>query len=411
MSSSISFPYESMKSSLIFMAAGLLTTLALHFPSKYHRYFLLPTWLLTAWSLTSIDNNHTSKGPIGLESYTAMTCIIYMLILPQILLFQTHSLIPGAVETNKPAKLSNFIMCPSRSSLSAAFRVWNNPRQLSFRHPGPGSAPWLELLKFALYRVFKVGIIIIIDRVLVQKGRAYLTAGSTLLDFTADKEPILRRLVEWDEYDPVSQHQMILRAFISVAWIWANILILESYHAILSVLFVVVLRFDDPEDWPPLFGGITEAWTVKRFWGKFWHRIATPTFATWARVVSRRVLKIGTGSEFEKTVVAFGIFFFSGLAHATSAWRVGQGDAHRDLLFFCANFVVVGTEILVGGLVWNAVRKTKYAVLLEDRRLQVVGKALGYVWVFAWFFWATPRWVYSKTLRWSLQQVLLQSRA
>ncbi|KAI6089843.1 membrane bound O-acyl transferase family-domain-containing protein [Hypoxylon rubiginosum] len=410
MSSSISFPYESLKPSLLFVAAGLLTTIALHFPTKHHRYFLPPTWLLTAWSLASTDSDHTSEGPIGLDSYTAITCIIYMLILPRILFFEQYSLIPGAVDPNKPAKLNSFIIRPTRSSLSAAFRIWNNPRQLSFRRAGPGSAPWPELLKFTLYRIFKVGIIILIDRVLVQKIRAYLTADSTLFDFTADKEPILRRVIEQDEDDPITQHQLVLRAFMSVAWIWANILILESYHAVLSVFFVVVLRFDDPEDWLPLFGSVAEAWTVKRFWGRFWHRIATPTFATWARVVSRRVLKLDPGSEFEKTAVAFGIFLLSGLAHAAAAWRVGQGDAHRDLLFFCANFVVVGVEILVAGLVRGTVRKTRYAALLRDRRLRIAGRALGYVWVFAWFFWATPRWMYSKTLRWSLKQVLLQSR-
>ncbi|XXH03520.1 BAR adaptor protein Hob1 [Hypoxylon texense] len=334
-----------------------------------------------------------------------------MLILPRILLFEKHSLLPGAVDTSKPTRPHNFIVSPSRSSLSAACRIWNNPRQLPFRRAGPGSASWPALLRFTLYRIFKVGTIILIDRVLVQRIRANLTASSTLFDFTPDQEPILRRLFERDEDDPVTRHQLILRAFMSVSWIWANVLILESYHAVLSIFFVVVLRFDDPEDWPPLFGSVTEAWSVKRFWGKFWHRIATPTFATWARVISRHLLKLSPGSVSEKAFVAFGIFFLSGLAHAISAWRIGQGDAHRDLLFFCANFVVVATEILVASLVKNAVRKTRYAALLRDRRCRIAGKAAGFVWVFIWFFWTTPRWMYSKTLRWSLKQVLLQSRA
>ncbi|KAI0179151.1 membrane bound O-acyl transferase family-domain-containing protein [Hypoxylon sp. FL1284] len=410
MSSSVSFSYEVLKPGLLFVAAGLLTTAALHFPTRYHRYFLPPTWLLTAWSLFSINGDHTSDGPIGLDAYTVITCIVFMLILPRVLLFEKHSLLPGAVDTTKPAKLNGLIVSPSRASLSAACRIWMNPRQLSYRKPGPGSAPWPALLRFAMYRVLKAGAIILIDRLLVARIRAHLTATSTLLDFTPDQEPILRRLIERDEDDPVSQHQLVLRVFMSMSWIWANVLILESYHAVLSLLFVVVLRFDDPEDWPPLFGNLTEAWTVKRFWGRYWHRIVTPTFATYAKTVSRRVLGLDPGSEFEKALVPFGVFFFSGLAHAMSAWRVGQGEAHRDLLFFCANFVVVGAEIILAGLVKGAVQKTKYAPLLKDPKFQAVGKFVGFLWVFAWFFWATPRWMYPKTLRWTLKQALLQSR-
>ncbi|KAI2625904.1 hypothetical protein GGR54DRAFT_654280 [Hypoxylon sp. NC1633] len=372
MSSSALISFASLKPSLLFVATAILTTIALHFPHRLHRFFLLPTWFLTAWSLASVDGDATSGGPIGLDSYTAITCIIYMLILLRILLAEKHSLLDKAEETGNLAQSRNSVVSPSRTSISEACRIWNNPRQLSFRRPVPGSVPWPELLRFTLLRVAKAGIIILIDRVLVQKIRASLTATCTVFDFTPDQEPILRRLLEMDEDDPVSQHQLLLRAFMSVSWVWANVLILESYHAVLSVLFVAVLRFDNPEDWPPLFGNLAEAWT--------------------------------------KAIVAFGIFFLSGLAHAVAAWKVGQGEAYRDLLFFCANFIVVGVEILGSGLVRSMVRKTRYATLLRDRRLEIVQKTLGFAWVFAWFFWATPRWMYSKTLRWSLKQALLQSR-
>ncbi|KAI2638974.1 membrane bound O-acyl transferase family-domain-containing protein [Hypomontagnella submonticulosa] len=404
-----SVSYESMKPGILFLAAASLTTIALHFPTRHHRFFLLPAWFLIAWSLVSVNGDNASEGLIGLNSYIAITCIISILVLPQILLFQNHSLLVGAKTPTNPEAPGWFIIPASRVSIAAAYRIWNNPRHLSLQRPGSGSASWPELLKFALFRIFKAGIIIFIDRVLLQKIRLYLTASSTLFDFTPDQEPILRRLLENDEDDPVSQHQLILRAFMCVSWMWANFLILESYHAVLSIVFVVVLRLDDPEDWPPLFGSPAEAWTVRRFWGKFWHRLPTPTFAVWAQLVSRRLLGQKPGSGVDKAVVAFGIFFLSGLAHAIAAWRVGEGDAHRDVLFFCANFVVVGVEILATSLAKNSVRKTKYEVFLRNRRMQAAGKILGYIWVFAWFFWAAPRWLYSKTLRWSLKQAILQS--
>ena len=30
---------------------------------------------------------------------------------------------------------------------------------------------------------------------------------------------------------------------------------------------------DRPEEWPPLFGSISEAYTLRRFWGVFWHKL------------------------------------------------------------------------------------------------------------------------------------------
>ncbi|KAI0386659.1 membrane bound O-acyl transferase family-domain-containing protein [Hypomontagnella monticulosa] len=410
MSSLISFSYESLRPCILILAASSLTTIAFHFPTRLHRVFLFPTWLLTAWSLASVNGDNASEGPVGLNSYIAIGCIVYMLILPRILLFKSYSLLAGTGITIKPGTPSRFAIPVSRASISAACRIWNNPRHLSFQRPGPGSAPWPKLLKFALFRIFKAGVIILVDRVLVQKIRVHLTASSTLFDFTPDQEPILRRLLEDDEDDPISQHQLILRAFMCVSWIWANILILELYHALLSVVFVVILRLDDPEDWPPLFGNPAEAWTVRRFWGKFWHRIASPTFAIWSQLVSHRILRLKPGSEVDNAIVAFGIFFLSGLTHAIAAWKIGEGDMDRDVLFFCANFVIVGVEILVSNLIKNLVWKTKYEVFLRDHRVRLAGKMMGYVWVYAWFFWAAPRWLYPKTLRWSLRQALLQSR-
>ncbi|KAF3058097.1 hypothetical protein GL218_05752 [Daldinia childiae] len=403
--------YEFFKPNIILLAAILLTTLALHFPPKLRPLFLPPAWLLTAWSFASVQGSIASGGLVGLESYTAITCIIHMLTLPRILYFENHSLLSKAPETSNTTCSNKLVLPPSRPSISAACWIWNNPRRLSRQRLGPTSAPWPKILKFALFRICKVGIIVLIDRIFVQKAGGYINATSTILDFTPDQEPILRRLFVGDEDDPILAHQLLLRAFVCVSWIWTNILILESYHAILSLLFVVILRFDNPEDWPPLFGNLIEAWTVRRFWGRFWHRIASPTLHICAKIFSQRILKLKPGSAVDKAIVAFGIFFLSGLIHAMTAWKVGQGESHRDLLFFCANYFAVGGEIFVSTLLRNLLCRTKYEALLRDARIRVAGKVLGFAWVFAWFFWSTPRWLYPKILRWSLKQAILRSRA
>lgn len=403
------FSLQSVKPALLFVCAGVVTTAALHFPSTKHRFFLPPTLLVTAWALASIDDHATSAGPLGLDSYTGITCIIFTLILPRILLVEKHSLAYKA-RPDDPGKPTGTAVFPGRSSISAAWRIWNNPRNLSFSRPDPASAPssWSVLARFAIFRAFKAGTIILVDRLLVQKVRGQLTASSSFYHFTPDQEPIVRRLFDGND-DPVSSHELLLRAFMSMSWIWANVLVLESYHALLSIVFVVIFRLDDPEDWPPLFGSLAEAWTVKRFWGKFWHRIATPTFASCSQLASRHLLQCRPGSSADNAVIALGVFLLSGVAHAIVAWRIGQGYAHLDLLFFSSNFVVVLAEILVSKLFKNSLRKTAYEARLRDPRVQKIGKALGFVWVFSWFFWAVPRWIYPKTLRWAIKEALLQS--
>ncbi|KAJ0357258.1 hypothetical protein COL154_010301 [Colletotrichum chrysophilum] len=222
--------------------------------------------------------------------------------------------------------------------------------------------------------------------------------------FQGQPLPMVHRAVEI-LFDPVSQRQIFLRIFTVFSWIWSNFLILESYHAILSTTFVL-LGIDNPADWPPLFGSITDAWTVQRFWGRFWHRIAAPTLTTWTHTILR--IKDESQTTFEKAAVAFGVFFLSGIMHMTAAWRTDEGYVHLDVMFFCANFFAIAVEIVVSRAWMQVVRRAKLKPGAEAR-VCLASQWLGYLWTFAWFFWMAPRWLYPKTLRWLIKQALTQT--
>ncbi|KAF4893769.1 Signal peptidase complex catalytic subunit SEC11 [Colletotrichum fructicola] len=202
-----------------------------------------------------------------------------------------------------------------------------------------------------------------------------------------------------------THRQILVRVFTVFSWIWSNFLILESYHAILSTTFVL-LGIDNQKEWPPLFGSITDAWTVQRFWGRFWHRIATPTLTTWTHTILR--IKNEPQTTFEKAAVAFGVFFLSAIMHMTAAWRTGEGYVHLDVIFFCANFFAIAVEIAVSRAWMQVVRWAKLKPGAEARLCQA-SRWFGYLWTFAWFFWMAPRWLYPKTLRWLIKQALAQS--
>ncbi|KAK2750563.1 hypothetical protein CKAH01_17938 [Colletotrichum kahawae] len=393
---------DALRPPLLFAASATLTTVALHFPTHTHRLFFLPAWILAAWSLISVDF-HSASSSIGLGSYTVITSFIFMLILPNILLGQSRSVL-----SNK-RKIRGRKYWPWPQTISAACWIWNNPRHLTVRLNT--TSAWSSRALFLIRRVSKVGLLLVFNS-FVNEARIYLK--SDLLDFTPDKYPIIRPILSQiifdcsrDDctHDPVTQRQILVRTFTVLSWIWSNFLILESYHALLSTTFVLP-GIDNPADWPPLFGSIADAWTVQRFWGRFWHRIATPTLTTWTRIILR--IKHDPQTTFEKATVAFGVFFLSGIMHMTAAWRTGEGYIHLDVMFFCANFFAIAIEIVVSRAWMQVVRRAKLKPGAEAR-VCMASRWFGYLWTFAWFFWMAPRWLYPKTLRWLIKQALTQS--
>lgn len=80
-----------------------------------------------------------------------------------------------------------------------------------------------------------------------------------LEDLSPEKQHLLPRLreVTWKELQARVALTVICQAhdYAFITWL----------HSVLSV-FGVVIFGHDPEDWPPLFGDITEAYTVRRAW-------------------------------------------------------------------------------------------------------------------------------------------------
>ncbi|RXW19783.1 hypothetical protein EST38_g6073 [Candolleomyces aberdarensis] len=69
---------------------------------------------------------------------------------------------------------------------------------------------------------------------------------------------------------------------LQASWAWRTLSVfqfvgmtycgLRMMHSFLSAAFVGT-KISEPEDWPLLFGSLGEAYTVRRFWGKFWHQL------------------------------------------------------------------------------------------------------------------------------------------
>ena len=134
-----------------------------------------------------------------------------------------------------------------------------------------------------------------------------------------------------------------------------------------------------------MFGSPLEAYSLRRYWGRFWHRLVYRPYLGIARLVAGKLHIRIMGPRIEKTFLVFLIFFISGLAHAVVSLHGGNFvEAVDDIAFYCLNFAVISAEGAIQGLA------SPFRRVLPGWFCKIVG----FVWVFAFWFWAAPKWAY-----------------
>jgi hypothetical protein len=148
----------------------------------------------------------------------------------------------------------------------------------------------------------------------------------------------------------------------------------------------VILGICEPEDWPPLFGSLRAAWTVRGFWGEFWHRIVHRSYTGYGHLVAS-TLRLAPGSWTRRLFVQFVVFLLSGVVHAVMTWQMGYTCGYfEDIQWFCLNFLA----ILVEGATQSAWRKMGWQLPAW------IAQPIGYTWVFGFLFWSLPKTHYPK---------------
>ncbi|OTA92441.1 hypothetical protein M434DRAFT_31826 [Hypoxylon sp. CO27-5] len=151
-------------------------------------------------------------------------------------------------------------------------------------------------------------------------------------------------------------------------------------------IVAVVLGLSRPEDWPPLYGKLCEATTVRKFWSKFWHQMIRKGITSFSTAFAR-FLGMKKGSTPYSYVHLWTAFAISGAFHAGS------------MLILPSPVNITLSERTVGILLyflWQAL-----AITLEDfvqwTWRQVFGPktpgwstVVGYVWVVCSFWFSLP---------------------
>ncbi|KAF8910299.1 membrane bound O-acyl transferase family-domain-containing protein [Mucidula mucida] len=166
-------------------------------------------------------------------------------------------------------------------------------------------------------------------------------------------------------------------------FIWALLIVsnAEFCHTIIS-LVSVALHLSRPEDWTHLFGYWSDAYTIRRFWGRAWHQCLRRVFSVHGKFIARRLLHAEPGTKTSSYTQLYVAFLSSGLMHLVGERKVGVGWTESNcLVFFLLHAVAITAED---------------AVIAVGRRAGIRGgrvvHILGYIWTLMWFYKTLPIW-------------------
>ncbi|KAL1939397.1 hypothetical protein VTO73DRAFT_9953 [Trametes versicolor] len=163
------------------------------------------------------------------------------------------------------------------------------------------------------------------------------------------------------------------------AWLVMTYMILKLSYSVMSFIAVASFLWT-PADWPDLFGSWSDAYTVRRLWGRVWHQVLRRHFSRWG-TLAVRTLGVPRGTFLSSQIQVHAAFLASALLHC-----LGDVALAHDVRYFgrisCAFFLINGVAITFEDSVIALARRARVRARVRAPRV------LGYVWVCAWFTWA-----------------------
>jgi hypothetical protein len=211
--------------------------------------------------------------------------------------------------------------------------------------------------------------------------------GITAFDFAHEKEGFLRRIpFLWSSSTavPITQRELLVRAGTAINYVLPTYLWGTSYHDFWAIVFIGA-GLDEDWEWPSLFRTMADAYSMRRFWGVFWHRLIYRAFSAHAVALSGSLglPKRGMVTRIANNLL---VFAFSAVWHGAVSWKQGNECAwNRSLVFW----LLQPLAFVIEGFVQAWWRKR---VLAGSH--PIFERVVGYVWVFMWMFWSTPKSAY-----------------
>ncbi|CEI65992.1 hypothetical protein FVEN_g4596 [Fusarium venenatum] len=187
-------------------------------------------------------------------------------------------------------------------------------------------------------------------------------------------ELLLTRLGEIDA------QEALFRLF-AVLGFWANTFcVIHLVNSVFSLVYLI-LGLYPVRMLPPVWGSLSDAYTIRRFWGDFWHQTLRRHLTSISDFLVHGLLHMPRGTVIARYCKLIISFFISGALHypADRALGISVQESNAVTYFLVTALAIMcedGVQHISKGLGGN---KRKY---------------FGYVWVIAYMYWMTPSWGY-----------------
>ncbi|KAK1634511.1 hypothetical protein BDP81DRAFT_432963 [Colletotrichum phormii] len=260
--------------------------------------------------------------------------------------------------------------------LQLSYHAWNKVSQ-------PLARSWNSLSprsRWIMATIAKITLVFILEHVKEYLWDTY--AWFSHDDIALYKRSYFRRLIR----NETDLREVVIRCYFAFEGLWGAFYWYTFIHSTVA-LFFVALHIDEPEEWPPVFGDIREGWNLRRFWSKFFDRLIYRTTNGLGEII---LTTLGVGRRpfrgNKRWVLNGLIFFLSGTFHAGTEYICGiKCHVGVEIWWWMLNYItmIMETAFLYGLQTYFP----RFYYKMSGR----VGKAIGYLWLFTFQFYASPK--------------------
>ncbi|KAJ5635100.1 uncharacterized protein N7484_008413 [Penicillium longicatenatum] len=162
-----------------------------------------------------------------------------------------------------------------------------------------------------------------------------------------------------------------------ISWFLIARICLDCRYRMASII-VVGLGINSPQDWSPIFGSMSDAYTLRNYWGTFWHQGLRQALTSVSNLVTRDIMHLPRPSLLERYTNIFLVFFASGVLHLVTDIVMGIPAQYSGAILFFTSFVL-------GFMIEDCVQALYKRI--KGPEVQIVSKwkrVIGYLWVATW---------------------------
>ncbi|CAI7654061.1 uncharacterized protein N7487_001898 [Penicillium crustosum] len=358
----------------LFVLQGLIPCVVLITTPKRSalRYLCIPcmVWIVSQMMYPVQAPGYISTHFLGSSATFILTALDLLLINPQ----------AGREFVDENGSTKSFLSCLIQAvQLLTYTRAINTPREVKNVPPFPEYYNKRDPKVIPRGRFLVRETAIAIWQFMVLDTFGVLTSRHAMND--QDEESSVSSVIQWD----IPGQEMIVQAIQTlITWLVVSRILLSFYYRVASIIFVSL--GDSPSNSPPLIGRMADIYTLRNFWGKFWHQLLRLPLTSTSKFLARDVLGLPRPSFVERYTNVFIVFFFSGLTHAIldSLRNVSPWD------FWTMSFFL---SFVVGYMIEDGIQDIWKRILgsQTDSGLPVWWqKALGFCWVVTWLGVTSP---------------------